>query len=109
MESGRRGIVENAFTQDFYRAKENTQAQEAVFAALPMVLDGATDAFIWFLISNIDDLKTFRPHNSETDLKWVYTETALQVLENLKTDHTLLAQNAATALGAVRSQKNEFV
>lgn len=74
-----------------------------------MVLDGATDAFLWFCISNIDVLKTFRPENSEDDLRWVYTETALQVLSNLKSDHTVLAQSAATALGAVRSQKKELV
>jgi hypothetical protein len=74
-----------------------------------MVLDGATDTFLWFCISNIDVLKTFRPDNSEDDLRWVYAETALQVLSNLKSDHTVLAQSAATALGAVRSQKKELV
>ena len=107
MESGSRGIIESTFTQNVYRAKKDPEAQEAVYATLPMVLDGASDAFLWFLISNIDTLKSFRPANAEADLKWVYTETALQILSTLTQDHTVNAQNAATALGAVRSQKKE--
>ena len=71
-----------------------------------MVLDGATDVFLWFLISNMDDLKAFKPKDHGNPNKWVYADTALQVLASLKPDQTVLAQRAATALGAVNVQKN---
>ena len=72
-------------------------------------MNGATDVFLWFLISNIDELKTFKPKCFENKNKWVYTDTALQILTSLKSDHTVLAQSAATALGAINFQKNEMV
>ena len=108
MESGGRGIIESTFTQNFYRAQKNPEAREAVYATLPMVLDGATDVFLWFLISNINELKTFKPQSSADTNKWVYADTALQVLTTLKPDQIVLAQRAATALGAVHFQKKDI-
>ena len=67
-----------------------------------MVLDGASDAFVWFLVCNLDSLEAFAPKPPRPMPDWVYVETALQMLRKNKDDLTEHATNAATALSALQ-------